>query len=209
MVNARKILLAATSLLLIWIAAPNFLAAVWMAIGQPVLEDIGTGKVLTPEDIQILVESREKAIEFADLSNAATELGIAYILQDSTAEGVERALASVRRSTELAPMEGLSWMWRARLAMLSPGQEQDAAASWRTARSLSEHHAYFLHERIFIGTIVYRYMEQEDRDNLYIDTERAYQKNRGSLKAYAKQRGILEWIKFILRDEEKTKYLSS
>lgn len=209
MVNVRKIILAATSVLLIWIAAPNFLAAVWMAVGQPVLNDIEAGKTLTPEDIQTLVESREKALEFSELSNAATELGIAYLLQDQTAEGIEKALASVRRSTELAPMDGLAWMWRARLAIFSPDQEQEAATAWRTARALSEHHAHFLYDRIYIGTLVYRGMEQEDRDNLYIDVERAYKKNRGSLKYFAKQRDILEWMKFILRDEEKTKYLSS
>lgn len=205
----RKILLAVTSVVLLWLAVPNFLAAVSMAVGDPIMRDLTDGKRPSPSELETLIESREQAIEFADLSKASTELGIIYVMQDPTPENIEKALASLQHSLDKAPMNAITWQWFARLAIFSPGREQDAVVAWRTARMLAENDMYIFHDRIHVGVLVYREMEQQDRDNLFIDVERAYRTNRARLRDYAKRQNILEWMKFILRDEEKTKYLSS
>jgi len=203
-------LLAVSSGVLIWFAAPNFLAAMWMALGQPIVDDIENGQQLSEVDIQTLVESRSQANSFVTFSKYKTGLAVAFMIQDSSPETIEKSLALLRQSTQLSPVNAFSWQWRARLAHFSPNQEEDeAVTAWRTARSLAKNDKYLFYDRIHVGTIIYRAMEPQDRELLREDVERAYRESRYQLRTYAKKQGILEWMKFLLRDQEKTKYLSS
>lgn len=210
MFSLRNILLAASSGVLIWFAAPNFLAAMWMALGQPIVDDIESGQRPSDIDIQTLVESRSEANSFVNFSKYKTGLAVAYMIQDSSPETIEKSLALLRQSTQLSPVNAFSWQWRARLAHFSPSQEEgEAVTAWRTARALAKYDAYLFYDRIQLGTILYRAMETQDRELLREDVERAYRESRYKLRAYARKEDILEWMKFLLRDIEKTKYLSS
>lgn len=210
MFSIRNILLAVSSGLLLWLAIPNFLAATWMAIGQPIVDDIEKGKQPTAVDLATLVESRAQAYSISNFSKYATGLAVAHVIQEDSPENIEKALGLLRLSTQQAPMNAFSWQWRARLANFSPNAEKDeAVTAWRTARSLAEYDKYLFYDRIHVGIVIYKKMEPQDHELLREDVERAYRENRSALHAYAKRQNIMEWMKFILRDEEKTKFFSS
>ena len=210
MLSIRNILLAASAGVLLWLAVPNFLAAAWMAVGQPIVNDIEDGKQPSAVDLETLVESRSQAYSITNFSEYATGLAVALVIQDDSPENIEKALALLRVSTQQAPMNAFSWQWRARLANFSPNaEENEAVTAWRTARMLAEFDRHIFYDRIHLGTVIYRKMEPQDHELLREDVERAYRENRGRLRAYAKKQDILEWMKYLLRDQDKTKYLSS
>ncbi len=208
MLNTRNILLAAAAATLLWFGIPNFLAAVWMATGEPIYRDLGAGKQLTSAEIETLIESREQAVMLTNNPKAMTDLGAAYIAIEASPENIEKALTSLRSGIELAPLNAFAWQRLAGLAAFAPGNEAEALNAWRTARRLAEYDTFLFYDRIRVGTLVYRTMEPEDRDALLQDIERAYRENRGALRAYARTSNLLEWLKFLLRDEEKTKFLT-
>ncbi len=207
--NFRNIMLAATSLILLWFAVPNFIAAVWMATGDPIYQDIGAGKSLTSSEIETLIESRKQAIALTNSPKAATDLASAYVKLDPTPENLEKALVSLRSGIKLAPMNPFAWQRLAGLLVYTPDGGAEAVSAWKTARELAEYDTFLFYDRIRIGTQLYRTMEQQDRLLLLEDVERAYTENRGNLRAYARRTNLLEWMKFLLRDEEKTIYFST
>jgi len=207
--NFRNIVLAAASLVLLWFAVPNFLAAIWMSTGDPLYRDIGSGKKLTSTEIEMLIESREQAISLVNSPKAATDLGAAYLALDPTPENLEKAVASVRSGIKLAPMNAFAWQRLAGLLAFKPDNGVEAVSAWRTARELAEYDTFLFYDRIRIGTQLYRAMTPQDRQILVEDIERAYAERRHSLRGYARRTNILEWMKFLLRDEEKTAFLSS
>ncbi len=208
MLNIRNIILAAAALTLLWFGVPNFLAAVWMATGEPVYRDISAGKQLASTEIETLIESREQAVMLTNSAKAMTDLGAAYVALEANPENLNKALASLRSGIELAPMNAFAWQRLAGLAGFVPGNEIEALNAWRTARSLAEYDTFLFYDRIRVGTLVYRVMEPDDREALLADIERAYRQNRSALRAYARNANLLEWLKFLLRDEEKTKFLT-
>ncbi len=207
--NFRNIVLALATLVLLWFAVPNFLAAIWMATGDPIYRDIGTQKQLTNPEIEALIESREQAITLVNSPKAATDLATAYMALDPSHENLEKALVSLRSGINLAPMNAFAWQRLAGLLVFKPDRGAEAVSAWKTARQLAEYDTFLFHDRIRIGTQLYRAMTLPDRQMLVEDVERAYAENRGRLRSYAKQANLLEWMKFLLRDEEKTTYLSS
>ena len=209
MPNFGKILLAAASLTLLWFAVPNFLAAVWMATGDPTYRDIAAGKQLTFQEIETFIESREQAIALTNSAKAATDLGAAYIALGLSPENLEKAIKSVRSGIELAPMNAFAWQRLAGLLAVATDSEAEAVSAWKTARQLAEYDTFLFYDRIRIGIQLYRAMAPQDRQILVQDIERAYAKNRNALRTYARRANLLEWMKFLLRDEEKTAFFSA
>lgn len=208
MLNVRNIILATVAAILLWIGVPNFLAAIWMATSAPTYKDIGSGKPVATTEIEAAIESRKRAIALTNSARAMTDLGVAYVTLDPSPENIEKAVVSLRSGIELSPMNAFAWQRLAGLAVYLPGNEAEALTAWRTARQLAEYDTFLLHDRIRVGTLLYRVMEPADREALLQDTERAYRMNRGALRTFARQANLLEWLKFILRDEEKTKFLT-
>ena len=209
MKNYQKPFLILSAILLLVMGVPNMLAAVWMATGEPLYRDLGEGKTLSADEAALLVESREAAWALAGLPRGATDLGAAYLAGGVTPENLDRALDMMRKGIEEAPMNAFAWQRLAGLLSLKPGNREEGVRAWRAARQLAEHEPFLLHDRIRVGVGLYHGMSAEDRDALRQDAERAYAKNRGGLRAYGRNNNLLEWLKFLLRDEEKTRFLSS
>lgn len=200
--------MAISALLLIGFGAPRFLASIWMAVGDPILQDIAEGKDITQDDLDILIDSRESALGLVNIPPAATDLGLAYIAIEATPEKLEKAITSLKESIKKAPVSETAWRRLANLQAINPEYHDEAVMAWETARKLSEHEPQILQDRIRVGTFLYLSMTDEQRALLRIDTETAYKNNRGSLRRYGRANDLLEWFKFLLRDKEKTEFLS-
>ncbi|WP_262696224.1 hypothetical protein [Kordiimonas aquimaris] len=203
-----NILMAISALLLIGFGAPRFLASIWMAAGDPILQDIAEGKTITEDDQNVLIESRETALSLVDMPRAANDLSLAYVALGATPEKLEKAIASVKASIEMAPISESAWRRLANLQAINPNDHAEAVIAWETARKLSEHEPQVLHDRIRVGTFLYRSMTEEQRALLRMDVETAYKNSRGSLRNYGRANDLLEWLKFLLRDKEKTDFLN-
>lgn len=193
---------------LLMLGLPRLYAATMMAIGDPIYRDHIAGKPVSQEAAQTLVETREMAFAASHMARAATDLGTAYVIGDASPVALETATKSLHSGLQLAPISPFAWQRLANLELYSEHFDE-ALEAWRTARALATHEPFLLYSRIRIGTGLYAKMSPEDRELLRFDINTAYTKNRGQLKRFAQEAKLLEWVKFLLRDPEKTEYLSS
>lgn len=203
-----RLILLAAGLFLIIVGAPRFLAAVWTTVGDPVYSDINAGKRVSSEDLELLIESREAVLTFVDSPRAYTDLGIAFMMQDTSPDSIARAIEVTEKGLALAPIAAFSWERLAGLYLMAGDREQDALNAWLTSRALARHDPRLFHDRIRVGIGLYRFMNDEQRAMVREAAEEAYAENRHALKVYGRSARILEWLKLLLRDPEKTKYLS-
>lgn len=206
--NFQNMFLGLCALLLLAFGVPRFLASVWIAAGDPIYRDLAEGVALSENDINSLIESRETALMLVDWPHAATDLGTAYYFQNPSKEGLDKAITYVKRSLEMAPISAFAWHRLANLQSIDPERHTEAVKSWETSRRLSLHEPFLYLERVRVGIILYRSMSDEQREMLRVDAEKAYSLNRGLMRNYGQQNNLLEWFKFLLRNEEKTAYLS-
>ena len=206
--NFQTLFMAFAALLLIGLGTPRFLASIWMAVGDPIYQDIGSGTAVSEDDVRALIESRKTALSLVDLPRAATDLGTAYVQQETSPEAIERAIQSIKSGLEMAPVSAFAWLRLASLQATDPNQQSEAVAAWETARKLAEHEPFLLHARIQVGITLYGPMNDVQRELLRTDVETAYRQSRSSLYTFGKNNNLLEWFKFLLRDEEKTKFLN-
>lgn len=197
-----------TAAVLLAVGVPHLLAAIWMAMGDPIYTDLGTGKRLGTEEIDTLIKSRETARDITGAARAYTDLGAAYIASGATPESLEKSITSLKIGLEKAPINAFAWQRLATMQALIPDQREEALKAWQAARALAEFEPFLLLDRIRIGVALYREMSLDDREALLKDVRWAYKRNRGGLRAYARQADLLEWIKFLLRDEDATRFMS-
>lgn len=203
-----RIAMIAAAALLIGFGAPNFLAATWMAIGNPAYQDLRTGELSSGDDIDLVIESREAAVALTGHALAAAQLATAYVQRDTSPESIESAVQSTKRSLAVQPVAPYTWLRLASYLSTQPGKYMEALEAWRTSRTLAPYDTFIEHTRLHVGILLFRYMSEEDRENLMADINRSYEWNRGALRSFARNNNILEWAKFLLRDPEKTAFLS-
>lgn len=201
--------LGITSVVAVVFAAQNMFAAIWMAIGDPIVTDLRAGKPVSNKNIATLVETRTSAASLGSWADIYGDLGFAYLVQDQNVENSGRVIAAGRRSAELNPISPYIWQRYASLLAYHSDHRADGVKAWRTAHALGKDVRHLLLDRIRIGTQLYREMSGKDRALLRQDAIKAYTMNRGSFKVYGRQHNLIEWFKFLLRDPEKTSFLDA
>jgi hypothetical protein len=208
MILTQRLIFGLLALSLLALGLPRLYAATMMAIGEPIYRDYTSGKSISKDQAKTLIETREAALAAANWPRAATDLGAAYVINNTSPEALATAISSVRHGLQLAPMSPFAWQRLSDLELYVQNYPE-ALKAWRTARALSEFEPFLYYARIRTGIRLYAKMSPQDREVLRSDVNLAYTINRGQLKRYAKQKNLLEWMKFLLRDPEKTKYLLS
>lgn len=203
-----KIILAVASGLLLFLGTPRFLAAIWMAIGQPTYNDLENGKPVSQEEFDLLIESRSSAIALTDDADAFADLAVAHYVRGELPGKFQKAIEASLQSLERKPVDAFAWQNLALISLYVPERREEAIKAWRVSYSLGNYSPDLYHVRFFIGTVLYRDLSPEDRELLREDANRAYALNRGRFRQYARDNNLLEWAKFLLRDPEKTAYLT-
>lgn len=203
-----KALLLAIAAILILVGVPNLIAATWMAIGQPVYDDLESGKPVSQEDFNLLIESREAAIALTDDAEAYADLAVAHYVRGELPGKFEKAIEASRLSLERKPIDAFTWQNLALISLYVPDGREEALTAWRASYALGKYSPDLYHVRFLIGTVLYRDLTPEDRELLMGDVNGAYARDRGAFRHYARDNNLLEWAKFLLRDPEKTKFLT-
>lgn len=203
-----KALLLAVAAILILVGVPNLIAATWMAIGQPIYDDLESGKPISQEDFNLLIESREAAIALTDNADAYADLAVAHYVRGELPGKFEKAIEASWLSLERKPVDAFTWQNLALISLYVPDRKEEAIQAWRASYALGKYSPDLYHVRFLIGTVLYRDLTPEDRELLRGDANRAYVKNRFAFRQYARENNLLEWAKFLLRDPKKTEYLT-
>lgn len=203
-----KLLAITMAAILLLFGIPNFLAAVWMAVGGETINGMIEGAATTPQQIEEAIETRHAALSLAPRAKASADLAYLYQTKGPTVENYQLAIAALEESLRQEPVSAYRWLALSSLFASFPDKQEQAITAWRTSRALSVYDHLLWHQRIAVGVRLYEYFSEEDQAALTEDMELAYRYNRFQFRQFAKQRNLLEWTKFLLKDPEKTAFLS-
>ncbi len=195
-----------SSILLLYIGVPRFLAELMLVPGTPIYERTNLGEQITDEELDVLQESREQAVAFVDHPKAYHQLGVVFLLRaqraESASERIEhanQAIEALNTSLQLAPVNTFAW---ARLAtaymQVGPEQNEKAVEAWRKSVALARFEPFLFLTRNHIGISLYSDLTEEDREKLKEQINLTYDWNRDRLRNYARQNGLVDWITFCL-----------
>ncbi|MBL4838180.1 MAG: hypothetical protein JKY34_11455 [Kordiimonadaceae bacterium] len=207
-----------SALLLLWIGVPRFLAELMLVPGTPIYERISSGETVTDEELDVLQQSREQSIGFVDKPRSYTDLGLVYILRaHRTTDAAEKkafalkAIEQLETGLALAPVATFAWARLASACLIAgPEHSEKAVKAWRTSVALANFEPFIFLSRNHIGINLYKDLSEEDRQTLRDQVELTYNWNRGKLRRYARDNGLVEWIAFLLYAQpEKAQWISA
>lgn len=212
------IFMLVSSLVLLYVGVPRFLAELMLVPGTPIYERTNLGEPVTDEELEVLRESRIQAISFVDHPKAYNELGQVHILRAQRASTDEERIAEARKAIEyletsisLAPVNTFAW---ARIVsaslMIGPETYPKAVEAWRTSVALARFEPFILITRVHMGIALYSEMSNEDRAILREQVDLTYNWNRGQLRQYARRNNLVDWIAILLFEyPEKAAWIRS
>ena len=202
-----------SSITLLVIGVPRFLAELMLVPGTPIYERISLGEPVDDEELTVLEESRLQALEFVDMPRAYTDLGTVYLVraQRATSEAerrkfAERSIEVTTKGLKLAPLNTFAWS-RVSSAHILLGADHydDAVQAWSTSVATARFEPFLLIQRVHVGIILYQSMKPTDRKILNDQFQLTYNWNRGRLRTYARANQLTEWMAFLAGDDELAK----
>lgn len=206
-----------SSILLLYIGVPRFLAELMLVPGTPIYERLNLGEQVTDEELDVLQDSREQAVSFVDHPKAYNQLGYVFLVRTQRASsGHERiafanqAIEALNTSISLAPVNTFAWARLATAYMLvGPEHNPKAVEAWRTSVALARFEPFLFLTRNHIGISLYQELDEEGRAILKEQVNLTYDWNRGQLRTYARQNELVPWIAFLLHEHpEKAEWVS-
>ena len=201
-----------SSVILLVVAVPRFLAELMLVPGTPLYESLSEGVVLSDEDLQVIEDSRLSALDFAKLPKIYTQLGMVYLLRANRAQTPQEQQDFARQSIEItqkglsmAPLNTFAWA-RMASANIILGEDHfgEALKAWRTSVATARFEPFLLIQRVHIGTILYRQMTPKDIDLLKDQFQMTVRWNRGKLRAYARKNQLIPWMIFLANGDDET-----
>ena len=159
--------------LILWLAVPRVLASAWLALRDPVLEQMDGGEPVSEAELLGLIASRELALGWVEdrethdqRGTALAELAFRGDLQGAAGTvALERAVAATRAGLAAAPADPRDWMQLGYLLVLLDGEPNRPAAealllSIRTGPFQAPE---FLRRRLFWSLAHWELYDQEER----------------------------------------------
>ena len=200
-----------SSLVLLIIGVPRFLAELALVPGTLIYDRISSGEFVENAELTVVEESRLQALEFAELPKAYTDLGTVYLTRAQRATKREDKTNLARKSivvtTEglrLAPLNTFAWS-RLSVAHILLGQDHHdkAIEAWRTSVASARFEPLLLTQRLHIGIILYGSMSEQDQSTLRDQFKLTFDWRRGDLRAYARQYQLVDWMVLLAGDDVK------
>jgi hypothetical protein len=159
--------------LVLWLAVPRLVASAWLALRDPVLQEIDAGERVFAADLLGLVASRELALGWAENREAHDERGTALAElafreePQSAAERatLERAVRAISTGLAVAPAAPKDWLQLGYLLVLLEGDPNRKAAEALLAsmRTGAFEAPDFLLRRLFWSLAHWRFYDAEER----------------------------------------------
>ena len=119
---ASKLLVIFTTAILLVFGVPNFLAALWAAVGEETIHAMSNGKTATPEQIEDAIEFHHAALTIAPRAKTSADLAYLYMARDQSPESYQVALDALEESVKLEPVSAYRWLTLSAALATFPGQ---------------------------------------------------------------------------------------
>jgi len=217
--NFLAVFMLVSSLLLLYIGVPRFLAELMLVPGTPIIESLNRGEIVSEKDLDIAQESREQAVSFVDHPEAYSELGTVFLTRaqtetdsESKKEFASQAVIYLEKTLSLAPLNTFAWLRLSSARLLLGGKENRSKAleAWRNSVATARFEPFVLISRLHTGIILHDIMTDEDKVILREQADLIYNWSRGQFRSYARKHQLVEWGAFLLSEyPEKAEWIAS
>ena len=177
--------------LILWLAVPRVLAAAWLALRAPVIQQMDAGEPVSKAELLGLIASRELALSWVEDRETHDERGMALAElaflggQQGVAERamLELAVGATRAALAVAPADPSDWIQLAYLLVLLEGDpNRDAAEALLFSIRVGPFQAPdLLRRRLFWSLAHWRFYDEEERDQLGDQVRLAWRAAPGAL----------------------------
>jgi hypothetical protein len=123
--------------LILWLAVPRMLASAWLALRDPVIQQLDAGEAVSEAELLGLIASRELALSWVEDRDAYDERGTALAelalrgdrLGAAERATLQRAIGATRAGLAVAPADPRDWIRLAHLLVLLDGDPSREAAT--------------------------------------------------------------------------------
>jgi hypothetical protein len=159
--------------LILWLALPRALASAWLALRDPVIQQMDAGEHVSEAELLGLIASRELALSWVEdretrdeLATALAELALRREQQSAANRTMlERAVGATRAGLAVAPADPRDWMQLGYLLVLLEGatNRQAAEALLVSIRTGAFQAPDFLRRRLFWCLAHWSFYDQAER----------------------------------------------
>jgi len=217
--NFLAVFMLVSSLLLLYIGVPRFLAELMLVPGTPIIERLNRGEIVSEKELDVAQESREQAVSFVDHPKAYSELGTVFLTRaqtvtdsESKKEFASQAIIHLEKTLSLAPLNTFAWLRLSSARLLLGGKENRGKAleAWRNSVATASFEPFVLIPRLHTGIILHDIMTDEDKATLREQADLTYNWNRGQFRSYARKHQLVEWGAFLLSEyPEKAEWIAA
>jgi len=133
--------------------------------GNQVLEDLRTGKNLTDDQIDTLIASRKRSLQFFESGQKWTDIGLAFLLLEARTHDSEekkailtKAITSLEKGLSLAPSNPWGWTRLAHAYILLEGPSEKAAEALVRAILVAPYEPSILLTRLTLVLSAWEYL---------------------------------------------------
>ncbi|TNE61442.1 MAG: hypothetical protein EP335_15780 [Alphaproteobacteria bacterium] len=206
---ALAAIFGAAAVMLLWTSVPHFLAELALVPGTPAIAKLARGRDVNPDDLALLIDTRQQALGVAPDASSYDELAVGLLQQaqftgDTTGRRrlALEAAAVLRQALSHAPARVRLWQQLVNAELVAGERTETALANWRRSLELATFDPDLLMARIHQGIILLRLMRPEDLALLAGQVDLAYRWHKGILHRYAVSHGIMSWVIYLLEDPE-------
>ncbi len=188
------------------IAFPNFIAHAWMAIGNDIYYRLPQGDV-TPAEIDTFIESRKKAIEWADLSKAKTDLTILPLVSEAHKFEAYNTRLDLEKLLEENPYSGFLWLRLAQLREKTAATPNEVLAPWEASYKYMPYEPRAMFLRITVGLRYRAALSEEQIELLRTEIKNSYSYRRYELRSQIRKYNLYDVIEDLISNEETKTFL--
>ncbi|WP_286829445.1 MULTISPECIES: hypothetical protein [Kordiimonas] len=200
-----KLLLVTISTLMLLAGLSRVLHELMLVAGTNVSDQLSRGKSVTADDLDLLVKSRLRAIQFYSTPKAYSDLGTAYLALSGLANELENrrryarlAETAANNGLTLSPLNSYLWLKLASArVVLGNGHQDGAVEAWRKSIETAKFEPFILFQRVHVGILLFDSLSQEEIALLKEQLVLSYHWNRGQLWQYAHAHKLFDWMAFL------------
>ena len=182
---------------LLYLALPRTVAAILMLPGDPVLERMQKREPVDKKDLEILVRSRKRALDWVDSGRVHTDLGLAQLLlarEMESARAFDRALAhdavaSLRAGLALTPSSPHAWARLAYAEYVADGPSPTVAQALDMSLRTAPFEPRLTQVRVELALLAWPFLTTPTRRLVDDEIRRAWRQARPGLVAIARHSG--------------------
>ena len=194
------------SLFLIVYTFPYFMAQAWMAVGNDIYYRLPLEPVPATE-IDVFIESREKAIEWTGLDKAKADLTILPLVSDAHRFQSYGAAETLKELLADNPYNGFLWVRLSDLQERIAAPVSDILASWRISYQFMPFEPRVVYSRLYRGLRFREFLTDSDKLLLRGELEAAFRMNKLQLRREIQNNGLQPIVDEYVTSDEMRQYL--